>query len=447
LNHCLSSLQAAWTSPDRKTRRLKGQVIVVGGAAMPAWAQGMTQRVSVSSAGGQGNGSSGGPAISPNGRFVAFYSDASNLVAGDTNQTSDAFIRDRQKSATERVSVSSGGVQGNGNSYSQALSVDGRIVGFYSDASNLVAGDTNNVQDVFVRDRRTGTTERVSINSAGEQGNNTSIRPAFSADGRFVAFYSSATNLVSGGTNGAFHVFVRDRGTGTTEQVSVNPAGEQATLGGLDPVLSADGRFVAFFSPATNLVPDDTNGFAFDVFIRDRLTSTTEQVSVNSVGSQGNDASSRPAISADGRFVTFDSAATNLVAGDINNTNDVFVRDRQIGTTQRVRVSSGGGQGNGSSLLPALSPDGRFVAYQSDASNLVPGDTGAFDSFVYDRRTGTTERVSVSSTGEQGSGNSYSFNTALSSKGRFATFESDASNLVLGDTNGMRDVFVRILAL
>ena len=163
-------------------------VAVVVGATMPAWAQGGTQRVSVSSAGRQGNGSSGGPAISPNGRFVAFYSDASNLVAGDTNQKSDAFIRDVQKGKTQRVSVSSVGEQGNGNSYSQALSVDGRYVGFYSDATNLVPGDTNNVQDVFVRDRQTGTTQRVSVSSAGEQGNNTSISRRFRRTGALSPF-------------------------------------------------------------------------------------------------------------------------------------------------------------------------------------------------------------------------------------------------------------------
>ena len=140
-------------------------------------------------------------------------------------------------------------------------------------------------------------------------------------------------------------------------------------------MLSADGRFFAFFSPATNLVLGDTNGFAFDVFVRDRQAGTTQLVSVSSAGSQGNGPSSRPAISANGRYVTFDSAATDLVAGDINNTNDVFVRDRQMGTTQLVSVSSGGVQGNGNSILPALSPDGRFVAFQSDASDLVAGDT------------------------------------------------------------------------
>jgi hypothetical protein len=283
-----------------------------------------------------------------------------------------------------------------------------------------------------------GKTELVSSGGGG---------PAISPNGRFVAFYSAATNLVPGGTNGAFHVFVRDRQAGTTTLVSVNSAGQQADLGGLDPVLSADGRFVAFFSPATNLGPGDANGFAFDVFVRDRQAGTTERVSVSSAGSQGNGPSSRPAISANGRYVTFDSAATDLVAGDINNTNDVFVRDRQKGTTERVSVSSGGVQGNGDSILPALSPDGRFVAFQSTATTLVVGDTnGSSDSFVHDRQKGTTKRVSVNSVGEQGNGNSFSFNTAVSSQGRFATFESDATNLVPGDTNGGRDVFVRIVA-
>ena len=286
-----------------------GIILVFGliafvGTTVSAWAQGTTKRVSVSSGGVQGNGSSGGPAISPNGRFVTFSSDATNLVPSDTNGKSDAFIRNRQTGKTRRVSVNSAGEQGNGNSQSQALSDDGRFVGFYSDATNLVADDTNNVQDVFVRDRLKGTTERVSVSSASEQGNNLSIRPDFSADGRFVAFYSSATNLVPGGTNGAFQVFVRDRQKGTTQLVSVNSAGEQGNGSSLDPVLSANGRFVGFFSAANNLVPSDTNG-RYDVFVRDRQTGTTQLVSVSSAGEQGNFESLRPGISADGRFVTF----------------------------------------------------------------------------------------------------------------------------------------------
>src|SRR5947209_1614213 len=258
-----------------------------------------TVRVSVASDGTEGNDVSLGSALSADGRFVAFDSAATDLVAGDTNGVSDVFVHDRQTGTTERVSVASDGAQGNGSSglvtfaFPPALSADGRFVAFVSFATNLVASDTNGATDVFVHDRQTGTTERVSVASDGTEGNAASAGATLSADGRFVAFHSAATNLVAGDTNGTNDVFVHDRQTGTTERVSVN--GFSA-----GPALSADGRFVAFHSTATNLVAGDTNG-ATDVFVHDRQTGTTERVSVASDGTQGNDASSYPALSADGR--------------------------------------------------------------------------------------------------------------------------------------------------
>src|SRR5213592_4033360 len=255
---------------------------------------------------------------------------------------------------TERVSVASGGTtEGNDTSLGSALSADGRFVAFDSSATDLVAADTNGVSDVSVHDRQTGTTERVSVASHGAQGNGSSglvtfaFPPALSADGRFVAFVSAATNLVASDTNGATDVFVHDRQTGTTERVSVASDGTEGNAASAGATLSADGRFVAFHSAATNLVAGDTNA-TNDVFVHDRQTGITERVSVASDGTQGNKASSYPALSADGRFVAFDSDATNLVAGDTNGTTDVFVHDRQTGTTERVSVASGGGtQGNG----------------------------------------------------------------------------------------------------
>src|SRR5438132_6325767 len=246
------------------------------------------------------------------------------------------------------------------------------------------------------------TTERVSVASDGTtEGNDASLGSALSADGRFVAFDSAATERVAGDTNVASDVLVHDRQTGTTERVSVASDGTQGNgSSGLlsfafPPALSADGRFVAFVSFAANLVAGDTNG-ATDVFVHDRQTGTTERVSVASDGTQGDGTSSSSALSADGRFVAYHSAATTLVAGDTNGATDVFVHDRQTGTTERVSVASGGTQGNGISAAPALSGDGRFVAFHSTATNLVAGDTnGAPDVFVHDRQAGTTERVSV----------------------------------------------------
>ena len=424
-----------------------GRVVASGlavaiGAAVPAWAGGVTERVSVSTGGGQANDGSFDPALSADGRFVAFYSRASNLVPGDTNGFDDVFVRDRRQGRTERVSVGPGGVQGDADSYGlPAISADGRFVAFVSGATNLVPGDTNGFVQVFVRDRQTGTTQRVSVGPRGAKGDADSFDPAISAGGRFVAFTSWASNLVPGDTNDTTDVFVRDRQTGTTRRVSVGPRGVQGDAGSYGPALSADGRFVAFQSSATNLVPGDTNG-AGDVFVRDRRTRRTERVSVSTGGVQSDRSSGSAAISADGRFVAFYSAATNLVPGDTNGAGDVFVRDRRTGRTERASVSTGGVQGDREgSDSPAISADGRFVAFVSWASNLVPVDTLVGDVFVRDRRAGTTRRVSVGPGGVQGNGTSYF--PALSADGRFVAFPSIASNLVPGDTNDVFDVFVR----
>jgi Tol biopolymer transport system component len=280
------------------------------------------------------------------------------------------------------VSLGPDGVQSNGDSDRQVVSADGRFVAFLSTASNLVPGDTNGEPDVFVHDRRTGSTRRVSVGTGGAQGNSVSDNPAISADGRFVAFASYASNLVRGDGNDDQDVFVRDRQAGTTARVSLGPGGAQGDFYSDNPALSANGRFVAFESGASNLVPGDSNG-VLDVFVRDRQTGTTRRVSLGAAGAQGDEFSFGPAISADGRFVAFASVATNLVPGDTNGEADVFVRDRKAGTTRRVSFGLGSAQGNGESYAPALSADGRLVAFLSRATNLVPGDTnGVQDVFV-----------------------------------------------------------------
>jgi Tol biopolymer transport system component len=409
----------------------------------PAFAQ-TTVRVNVDSSGNQTSGFSEVAAISADDRYVAFHSYGINLVPGDTNAIADVFVRDRMTGTTERVSVSSGGAQADVfGSFGPAISSDGRFVAFSSYATNLVAGDTNGLQDVFVRDRMLGTTERVSVDSAGVQGNDESSSCAISEDGRFVAFASVATNLVAGDTNNKQDIFVRDRMTGTTTRASVGAGGAQANdTSHFGPSISADGRCVVFGSSATNLVAGDTNAVN-DVFLRDRMTATTERVSVSSGGVQGNAACSPwTAVSDDGQYVAFASTATNLVAGDTNASDDLFVRDRMAGTTERASVATGGAQGNGGCNYPAISSDGRYVAFQSFSSNLVAGDTNAFeDVFLRDRMAATTERVSVDSFGAQGNGPS-SF-TSLSVDGSYVAFVSAASNLVVGDTNFLPDIFVR----
>src|SRR6476661_8118752 len=292
-------------------------------------------RVSVDSAGNQANGFSNAYSISANGRFVAFQSQASNLVPGDTNNQSDIFVRDLLTNTTTRVSVDSAGNPGNSPSNNSAISADGRFVAFQSYASNLVPGDTNNKNDIFVRDLSTNTTTRASVDSAGFQGNSDSLLPSISADGRFVAFTSFASNRLPGDTNNRDNIFVRDLSTNTTTRVSVDSAGTPGNSDSFISAISADGRFVAFQSQASNLVPGDTNNFfnQAKIFVRDLSTNTTTRVSVNSAAARGqyDDALFGPLISADGRFVAFSSGASNLVPGDTNNATDVFVSD--IGST------------------------------------------------------------------------------------------------------------------
>ncbi|HJX61494.1 MAG TPA: calcium-binding protein [Dehalococcoidia bacterium] len=459
-------------------------------------AAGTTQRVSVDSAGDEGNSDSLNPAVSADDRFVAFESSASDLVLQDTNGRIDIFVRGRYIGVTERVSVSSGGDQATGDSLSPAISEDGRYVAFSSFATNLVSGDTNlcgtppltyNCPDVFVRDRDTDTdgifdeagavsTTRVSLSSAEAQANSESWDPAISGDGRYVAFYSAASNLVSGDTNNVEDIFVRDRQAGTTTRVSLAGDGNEGNgASGGWPAVSGDGRYVAFGSDASNLVAGDTNAFCdtdgdtqyddncADVFVRDRDTDTdgifdeagavsTTRVSVSSAGAQSNGESYYAAISADGRYVAFGSAGSNLVAGDTNafcdtdgdtqyddNCSDVFVRDRQTSTTTRVSLDSAGGQADAGSFDPAISADGISVAFQSAATNLVTGDTNAAED-VFLRQAGTTDRVSTGSGGAQGNGASTA--PAVSGSGRYVAFESEATNLVSGDANGVADVFV-----
>jgi cysteine-rich repeat protein len=359
--------------------------------------------------------------LSSDARFAAFRSLASNLdgAVSDTNAVRDVFVRDRLTGDTELVSIASEtGDAANGASSFPSISADGRFVAFSSDASDLVAGDDNGVRDVFVRDRQDDTTARVSVNGGGGAGNGTSDQPAISGDGRFLAFQSTASNLVAGDSNASTDVFVHDRDTDgdgvfdepgsiATVRVSVAGNGAQGTAPSDQPAISADGRFVAFRSSAS-LVAPDANGSVSDIFVRDRDTDmdglfdepdavATLRVSESGTGVQANGSSASPALSANGRFVAFYSAGTNLVAGDTNGSNDVFVRDRQAATTERVSVSSAGTQGDAESLFPELSADGRFVVFESDATNLVPGDlTGKKDAFVHDRATSSTLRVSFS---------------------------------------------------
>ena len=407
-------------------------------AAGPVSAQiQMTTRVSVGTGGAQGSLRSYSPALTPDGRHVVFYSEAPDLVPGDTNGVGDIFLRDRLTRTTTLVSVDSSGIQGDGDSEYPTISADGRYVAFTSHATNLVPGDTNGFADTFVHDLLGGTTTRVSVDSSGAQASGDSVNAvSLSADGRYVAFQSTANNLVPDDHNvGTSDVFVHDRANGTTVRVSV-----ASSKGGHYPSISGDGRFVAFQS-ASKLAPNDTNNL-IDAFVRDLVNATTVLVSVDSDGVQGNSSSTSPVISADGRYVAFESLATNFVPGDINANWDIYVRDLVDGVTTLVSTDSEGVLGNSGSLSPAISGNGRFVVFKSWADNLVPGDTNTdLDVFAHDRVTGITIRASESSAGEQANG-FVSSQPTISADGRHVAFYSDASNLVPGDTNGAWDVFV-----
>lgn len=396
----------------------------------------LTERVSVSSDGSQGNGSSAGataeptaPAISADGRFVAFTSTSTNF-AGDGNAR-DVFLRDRTTGTTTLVSAGLGGEY-------PAVSADGRYVGFTTSATTIVPGDTNATTDVFVWDRTNGTTERVSLANGGAQGNGPSgnvSAPSLSSDGRYVAFRSDATNLVAGDTNSKADVFVRDRVANVTTRVSVFSDGTQATGVSDYPSVSDNGRFVAFQS--SGLLPGNLGN---NVFVHDSSTAETTLISATATtGANSGPDGSAPSISSDGRYVAFHSAR-QLTSND-NDVNyyDVYVRDRSTGVTVRA---PGGATGNYHAYYPDISSDGRYIAFET-SEPLVSEDTNygsGTDVYVWDRVGGSVNRSSVTTNGSQATG--HSEQAAISATGRYVAFASFADDLVPNDTSP-GDIFVR----
>ena len=390
---------------------------------------------------GQGQ-SSDAPAISSDGRYVAFASTATNLVPGDTNGLSDVFVRDTVASTTRLVSVGTGGAQANGASDQPSISSDGRYVAFRSAASNLVASDTNGHTDIFVRDLVAGTTSRVSISTSGTQGDLDSAQPFASATGRYIVFQSFADNLIGGDSLGKPDIFLRDQTLGTTERVSISMFDGSPSSPSQWPSVSADGRYVAYSSFAFNLAPPKEDGNP-QIYVRDRQTATNIQITVGTDNKAGNQASSQPQISADGSTVVFASLATNLITGDTNNHSDVFARSVAGGPITRVSNGLAGAQANGDSDWPTVDAAGRSVAFDSAATNLVSGDTnGVGDTFVVDRQQGTLVRADVAASGAQGT--AVSTKPDISSTGQQVAFRT-ASALVSTDTNGSADIYVRDL--
>ena len=439
------------------------------------------QRLSHAPDGTPGNAYSQNAVISADGSTVAFVSAASNLVISDTNQVADVFVRDMAGGVISRVSIASNGAEGNavsGNLTAPALSADGRYVAFSSLASNLVDGDTNFQFDVFVHDRQTGQTVRVSVGPDGSQGDWGSSRPAISGDGRYVAF-TTRSAFSATDTNGFSDVYVHDRdvdgdgvfdepGAIATIRVSVTSNGGQANSYVEDNRIdiSADGRHVAFVSFASNLVSGDTNGIK-DIFVHDRDTDTdgvfdevgavrTVRVSAGADGAEANGVSYDPSFSGDGRYVAFWSVASNLVPGDTvqcagSTCQDVFVFDRDAGgdgvfdeaddvAIVMASTSTSGQPGDLPSYSPRMAANGRYVTFYSLARNLLGADTVWLNIFVKDLETGAVIHASISENGEQANGNSGL--PDISADGNLVVFESNAANLIAGAPSTQSNIYL-----
>lgn len=485
-----------FSSPLSRLSVLTLSLLFLAGIGARAADPGTVERVSVGTDESEGGFASSGPAsLSGDGRYVAFAS-LSPFSGADFNSAADIYVRDRLSGLTQMVSLGNPStptgqrVIPNSNSGRPSISDDGQFVAFASNATNLVTGDTNNFGDVFVRDRF-GSVVRVSVTSAGAQvDNNSGGSLKISGDGRYVAYQSDATNLVGGDANAVRDVFVTEIDSSpfqgglqvvSTRRVSTSAVGGEGNGESLWPSISYDGQYVAFASDADNLDPDDTNAVT-DVFVKNTFTNEIVRVSVDADGFEGDDASTYPAISADGRYVAFVSDATNLVLDDTNAVRDVFVHDRdydengvfdEVGgiNTVRVSVSELGDEGDDDSGLenalnplnpgnldpnsahPSISADGRYVTFISNATNLGSDfdDNFATDAFVHDRDADgdgffddaegvTTERVSLSDTGEEADADS-SY-ASISLDGSSVAFHTAATNLIFDDTNGTSDVFV-----
>lgn len=414
-------------------------------AVSPAAEPQVIELVSVNLSGTAGDGESrletSHHAISADGRFVVFESDAGDLVAGDANGTTDVFRRDLVLGVTARVTVAADGGDALGVSENPSMSADGRYVAFASDAGNLVSGDGNGLIDVFVRDLNLGQTIRVSEADGGGDPDGDSNRPSISPDGRYLTFSSNATNLIPGVDNGAGQIYFRNLDSGLTELVSVGHDGNPGDANSWMPEISRDGGRIGFVSGATNLVPGDDGGQP-DVFVRDLDAGTTVRASVNMDGDDPDNRSGPPSLSDDGSIVTFWSRATDLVPGDTNGMDDIFLRNLPMGVTERVSLSDAGAQATGGgSWYPVLTPGARYAVFMSDAADLVPDDgNGWGDVFARDRMHGTTENLCFNIAGLLADG--YSRHPSVTPDGLYVVFESTAANFADGDANGMMDIYL-----
>ena len=388
------------------------------------------KRISIGNDGSQGNGYSGSISLSDDGQLIPFESNANNLLDVDINNATDIFLYDDSDQTIELVSIATDGTQANGDSSSASISGDGNYISFTSSASNLAANDTNGLHDIFLRDRLNQYTALISVAADGSSANGISLMSAVNDTGGYVAFESLASNLVSNDTNGLADIFLRDRFNQTTELVSVAADGTSANGSSSLGSISDDGQYISYISDADNIVAGDING-ATDIFVYDRLNQTTELVSLGLDGAAANGNSSLGLLSGDGRYVVYQSDADNLVAGDVNGATDIFVYDRLNQTTELISLGLDGAAANGMSEQASISDDGRYIAFLSDADNLVADDTNSSaDIFVRDLLTQTTQKIDVDSF------------PLLSGDAQSLVFNSSLSGLVADDTNTAGDVFL-----
>ena len=413
---------------------------------------------SVSSLGVESNSDAQAPRMSGNGRYIVFASSADTLVPDDTNFCKDVFRRDLLTGVTELVSVGFLGDPADADSDHPSVSNDGRYVAFSSFASNLVS-DAQVLPQVYVRDMTVvggNGIVLVSRDASDASGDDGSVNPSISGDGLFIAFESFATNLAGTHPDPRSNIFRSEWQVNQIIQVSVTPLGSETAPGpvssgptreSMSAAISDDGSRIAFVSGCIDLVAGDTNGLA-DVFVAkiSALGAVTIVLASDPFVAGGADVfSDNPSISGDGKFVAFDSKASNLVFPDSSLGNlDVYVFDVDNPAVERVSVNSAGIQAAVfDSLRPALSQDGRYVAFESAASNLVEGDTnGAKDIFLRDRVSGVTQRVSLNTSANQAGVGQNSSSPWLSADGRSISFLTVAA-FVNGDTNGLPDVYVR----
>jgi WD40-like Beta Propeller Repeat len=428
-------------NPEGTTMRwivLVGAVtaFTVAGAA-PAGAAGTTVRLSSTGSGAPANAASDLPGLSDDGRYATFTSAATNLVPAANNSVSDVFLKDRTTGVVDLISVNSQGVAGNsfsgGFSNASPVTPDGRFVGFDSFASNLVPGDTNQLTDSFLRDRQARTTIRVNVSSAGAQANNSSAVTAVSAKGRYVLFASRATNLVTGDTNNALDGFIRDTWYGTTTRVTVKADGTQVANDTRVWDMTNDGRFV-LLSSVGRYTADDTNADD-DAYVKDLWTGSLERVSLTNGGNNfpGGTGFNKASLSDDGRFVAFNAALANAFP-------QIYVRDRLYRTTTLVSVNLNGQPGNRSSFSPSISPNGRYVAFNTGADNIVtPPPTPFAHVYVRDLLLKKTTLASVTSTGApipQSTGEIFMCNVGVA----FNSFYS----MVVPDGNDKEQVYLHL---